>query len=163
MTRQSQAWKAHERAIAAALGGRRISRGDDFSRVDVDVVVDDFPFLRIDGKYRQRHAHHQLLTEIRKKYCEPGDMPVLVTKQAREHGAVVSVSLEDFGRLLDMARTAVLNAGHSCERCKGPLNSPRAMGIDMLWCGGCAAGQTSRRPVPVLLSVSQRTGRRPTL
>ena len=103
--KRSQAWKSHEKAVAKGLGGRRISRADDWGRSDVDVVVADFPMFRIDGKYRQKFAHHTLLREVKKKYCkDPKSIPLLVTKQARERGAVVSMSLNDFGALLSMMR-----------------------------------------------------------
>lgn len=103
--RQSQAWKRAESAIAKALGGRRISRGDDFSRVDVDVVIDDMPELRVDSKYRQRHSHHTFVAEIVRKYCtEPNQVPVLVTKHARQESAFVTVPLEHYAFLLNVLR-----------------------------------------------------------
>jgi hypothetical protein len=105
MARQSQSWKVLEKATAKTLKGTRILRGADFSKSDVDVVVDDFPDMRIDSKYRIRHAHHKFLDEIKKKYCKKEtDIPVLISKTHNQRGAVVSLSLEHFGKLLNEIR-----------------------------------------------------------
>lgn len=103
--RQSQAWKNLERQVAKSLKGRRISRGDDFSRKDVDVVLDDLPELRVDAKYRTRHAHHTFMREIEQKYItKDTEEPVLVTKHHNQTSAYVTVRLEFFGFLLDVLR-----------------------------------------------------------
>lgn len=105
MARQSQAWKGLERLVAKVLGGRRISRGDNFAREDVDVVLEDLPELRIDCKYRTRHAHHTHLKEIIRKYAsEPGQEPVLVTKHHNQPSGYVTIRLEFFSLLIDCLR-----------------------------------------------------------
>lgn len=105
MARQSTAWKNLERQVAKALGGRRISRGDDFARVDVDVVLDDLPELRIDAKYRTKHAHHTFMKELVRKYCsDEGHEPVLATKHHNQESAFVTVRLEFFAFLIDVLR-----------------------------------------------------------
>lgn len=104
MARQSQAWKALERLAAKELGGKRVMRGSDFSVSDVDVKIEDFPHLRVDCKYRTRHAHHSLLEEVRSKYCEENQVPILVTKHHNQVGACVTVDLEFFKTLLEAAR-----------------------------------------------------------
>lgn len=97
----SKPWKELEKATAAALGGKRINRGADFGVSDVDVVLPDHPRLRIDCKYRQRHAFHGLVEEIRAKYCKsPGDVPVLVTKHRSGRGAYATVDLDFFVELI---------------------------------------------------------------
>lgn len=103
--RRSQAWKDLERLVAKALKGKRISRGDDFARMDVDVVVPDMPELRIDAKYRTRHAHHTFMKEIAEKYIEHDwQEPVLVTRHHHQKSAYVTVRLEFFATLLDVMR-----------------------------------------------------------
>ena len=103
--RQSQSWKNLERQVAKAFKGRRISRGDDFARMDVDVVLDDLPELRIDAKYRTRHAHHTFMREIEEKYItDDGQEPVLVTKHHNQTSAYVTVRLEFMALLLDVLR-----------------------------------------------------------
>ena len=104
MPRSKTAWKDLERLVAKVLKGRRILRGSDFSAHDVDVIVDDFPMLRIDGKYRQRWGHHKFLVEVEKKYCKPGDIPLLVTKHLKQRGAVVCLDLDAFGVILQTIR-----------------------------------------------------------
>lgn len=99
--RRSQAWKDLERETAAALRGKRIYRGADFSVSDTDVLVPDIPELKVDCKYKQAHSHHSLMAEIREKYCGDQGVPVLVTKSKRQHGACVTVPLEFFAVLLD--------------------------------------------------------------
>lgn len=101
----SQAWKDLERLAAEKLRGKRLSRGDNFARKDVDVIA-EFRALRIDGKYRRAHAHHTFMAEIERKYCvKPGDVPVLVTKHPGQQGAYVTVPLDHYALLLDAART----------------------------------------------------------
>lgn len=105
--RVSKQWKNLERLVAKAFKGRRISRGDDFSRKDVDVVVDDLPELRIDCKYRTRHAHHTFMKELVAKYVTTlGHEPVLVTKHHHQESAFVTVRLEFFSFLLECLRLA---------------------------------------------------------
>jgi hypothetical protein len=105
MPRSKTAWKMAEKLTAKELKGTRVLRGADFSKSDVDVIVDDFPSLRIDSKYRQKWAHHKFLTEIKDKYCKTqGDIPVLITKNPKMQGGVVSLFLHDLGILLDAIR-----------------------------------------------------------
>jgi len=97
----SNAWKALEREAARELGGKRILRGADFSVSSPDIFISDHPELKIDCKYRQRHAHHKTFKEIKKKYCkEEKDIPVLITKQAREEGFLVTITSSYFNDLL---------------------------------------------------------------
>lgn len=102
----SDAWKDLERRIADKLGGyRRIARGQNYRISDFDVEVTDFPHWRIDAKYRrQKFKHHAMLRDIREKYCEKGDVPILVTKNAAEHGEVVSMLLDDFAGMVNALR-----------------------------------------------------------
>lgn len=96
-------WKELEKRTAAALGGVRINRADDYGVSDVDVVVPGFDFLRIDCKYRKSHAHHSLIEEIRRKYCTAeGQYPVLVTKHHHSHREYVTVDLVLFAALLKL-------------------------------------------------------------
>jgi len=96
----SDAWKSLERAIvkgarANGLEANRVYRGGDFSKKDVDVIIKDLEWIKIDGKYRKRHAHHTFMREIEKKYCvEEGDIPMLVSKGHRQIGAYVTLPLE---------------------------------------------------------------------
>ena len=102
---RSQAWKDAERQFAKYVGGKRVSRGADFSKEDVDVIVPDFPEMRCDAKYRVRHAHHSFLEEIQEKYCaDPTHEPVLFTKSHRQQGGCVTVRAEYFGQLVEEAR-----------------------------------------------------------
>jgi hypothetical protein len=105
MARQSQRWKNLERATAEALGGKRVVRGADFSVSDVDVKLDDLPWLKIDCKVRKSHSHHSLLEEVSRKYCKsPEDEPLLVTKHHNQSGAYVTMSLKLFGRMVEAYR-----------------------------------------------------------
>jgi len=93
-------WKELERIAARKLGGRRFPRWLDFSQSAPDVVVDDHPELVIDCKSRKRFSHHTLLEEIERKYCEPGQVPVLVTKAEGQRGEYVTVPLDFLAKLL---------------------------------------------------------------
>ena len=130
------AWKAHERDSAAALGGRRVSRADNWGRSDTDLKIKDFPHWQIDCKYRQSFLHHSLLDEIERKYCkEPGQVPVLITKQAHEQSGIVSLRRDDLGKLLNEVRAArvVVEVSTELELRKIPKHVitkvDRAMGI----------------------------------
>ncbi len=106
--RVSDAWKALERDVAKKLGGKRKLRGADFSQKDTDVELPDFPHWKLDAKYRASHAHHTFLREVRKKYCHGKlDVPVLITKGRREHGAVVCMDLDDFANLIGALRGVI--------------------------------------------------------
>lgn len=110
MRKRSQQWKALEREAARELRGKRVHRGADFSESAVDVELEELlAHLKVDGKYRVKHAHHSFLEEVRKKYCGPHDVPILVTKHHRQRGAVVSCPLEFFGLLLDAYRAVLKN------------------------------------------------------
>jgi len=103
MSKRSQAWKALEREAAQLLGGKRVVRGD-WGESDVDVKT-EFPRLKVDCKYRQSHAHHALLTGIKKKYCkESSERAVLVTKHKGQPGCNVTVDGYTFAALLDCFR-----------------------------------------------------------
>lgn len=103
--KQSQSWKDLERFAAKRLKGDRVVRGGDFSKSDVDVVVDDFPRMRVDCKYRKAHAFHGLVEEIREKYCKDmGQFPVMVTRHKNGKNVYVTLDLESYAMLLDMIR-----------------------------------------------------------
>src|SRR5260221_8257499 len=100
----SKPWKELEKEAAKKLGGIRIVRGNDYGKSDVDVVVPDFIPLRIDCKYRSRHAHHALIEEVRSKYCADGGYPVLVTKHRLSRREYATIDLDLLGALLEMLR-----------------------------------------------------------
>lgn len=94
-------WKELEKKTAAALDGVRVNRAADYGESNVDVVLPYYGGLRIDCKYRAKHAHHSLVEEIREKYCtEDGMWPVLVTKHRGSHREYVTIDLSLFGSLL---------------------------------------------------------------
>ena len=53
---------------AQRLEGQRVLRGADFSKSDVDVILDLHPELKVDAKAYKRFAHHTLVREIQKRY-----------------------------------------------------------------------------------------------
>jgi len=139
----SQAWKALEKLVAKMLGGKRISRGDDFSRKDVDVEVEDFDVLRIDAKYRSSFnwAHHAFLDEIKTKYCtSPEHIPVLVTKNKRQRGACLTVQLDHFGVILD----AIRELRKENERLRKRLKTCRSTSTDVRSAGRRRKKSTKR-------------------
>lgn len=97
-------WKELEKKTASVLGGVRINRALDYGVSDVDVLIPDLLPLRVDCKYRARHAHHSLMEEIRDKYCSDGQFPVLVTKHHSSHREYVTCDLVLFGAILELLR-----------------------------------------------------------
>ena len=100
----SERWKDLERTVARKLRGRRVPRWLDFGVSAPDVLVPDFPELVIDTKAYRRFAHHTMLEVIAGKYCEPGEIPVLVTKAEGQRGEYVTIPLDWFAELLDKVR-----------------------------------------------------------
>lgn len=103
MPRQSTRWKPLEREAATALGGVRVPRWLDFGMSAPDVIVEDFKIV-VDAKAHKAFSHHTLIENVRTKYCEPGEVPCLVTKAARQRGEFVTVPLDFLGRLLNELR-----------------------------------------------------------
>ena len=97
-TTRSTRWKDLERTAARKLGGRRIVRADFFERAP-DVLVPDFNLV-VDAKAHAIFAHHTLLDTIRQKYCHEGQVPVLVTKHAGQHGEYATLPLNTLAALL---------------------------------------------------------------
>lgn len=101
MSKQSQAWKNLERKTAKRLGGKRITRGADFSVSALDV---EHKYLAIDTKYRQAWGfisyYDKLVEDTRRLYKGQDKIPVLIVKKARRRGEFVIVSLEDFLKLI---------------------------------------------------------------
>ncbi|MBL94999.1 MAG: hypothetical protein CMF70_06810 [Magnetovibrio sp.] len=105
--KHSEAWKALERLAAKELGGTRITRGHNFAVSEPDVYIADFEHLKVDCKRRkQSFTHHTMLQGIKDKYCvSHDDVPVLITRNHGERGAVMSLYLKDGGALLNNIRT----------------------------------------------------------
>ncbi len=104
MSSRSSRWKDLERHTAAALGGERVTTPWDLFQSRPDVLVCDFGLV-CDCKAYNRFAHHRLMENIKAKYCKPGEVPVLVTKEAGQHGAFATVPLEFLAELLNSERT----------------------------------------------------------
>lgn len=99
--KRSQSWKDFERQVAKKLEGKRILRGDNFSESRPDIDKSEFPFLKIDCKYRQRYLHHSIFREIKRKYCkEKEDVAVMMTKEKRRKGFLVIIEDDFFVKLL---------------------------------------------------------------
>jgi hypothetical protein len=105
VSRRSRQWKVLEKDVAKAflnIGGKRVSRGSNFGLKSVDVRCSKAKALKIDAKYRVRHAHHRFMDEIVRKYCsKPTHVPVLVTKSHNQRGAFATVPLDFLAKLLD--------------------------------------------------------------
>lgn len=97
--RTSQRWKDLERHAARALGGERVQRWLDFGQSAPDVLVKDFGLV-IDCKAHARFSHHALMQNIERKYCDAGELPVLVTKHSKQIGEYVTVPLAFLAALL---------------------------------------------------------------
>ena len=105
MTR-SRRWAALETVAAEKLGGVRVVEPWLLFRERPDVVV-DLPGggrLICDCKAYRRFSHHTLLEAVQSKYCQPGDVPVLVTKTQGQVGAFITVPLEFLAELLNKVR-----------------------------------------------------------
>lgn len=119
-------WKELEKTAALAMEGTRINRAADYGISDVDVVLPDYPHLRVDCKYRTRHAFHAFVETIRSKYCKrEGDVPVLVTKHHHSRREYVTVDLVFFASLLKLAKGASHNEDQHRTEAHSPDPEPR--------------------------------------
>lgn len=91
-------WKNHERKTAAALGGKRISRGMDFSLSAPDI---EHPLLSVECKHRQKISGFLKdgLKQAERYY--PEKIPVLVLKEKHMRGELVVIRLSDFKVILE--------------------------------------------------------------
>ena len=86
-------WKRHERKTAAALGGKRLSRGVDFSQSMPDV---EHPRLSIECKYRAKISGFLKDGLRQAEGYYPDKIPVLVLKEKHMRGELVIIRLQDF-------------------------------------------------------------------
>jgi len=101
-------WKNAERKLAEELQKEgipayRVSRAGDFGKSDTDVKIEGAEFLQLDSKYTEAKPfrHHGLLRVIKDKYCKkPEDVPILFTKNYKEHSGCITVEAKFFAKLL---------------------------------------------------------------
>jgi hypothetical protein len=86
-------WKRLEKETAKILGGRRISRGDNFSQSKPDI---EHPLLSVECKYRKKISGF-LKDGIRQasRYA-PEKIPCLVLKERGMRGGLILLRLSDF-------------------------------------------------------------------
>ena len=100
---RSQRWKSLERTAARKLRGRRIVR-QDFFESSPDVVIDDLQIV-CECKTRKRFSFYAHIDQCR-KYCRPGETPIVVTKAEGQIGEYAICSLDWLAAILDEVRTA---------------------------------------------------------
>lgn len=106
-----KAWKAAERRVAKALGGERITPGQ-FGKKGLgdkrpDVLIPEFPNLKVDSKKYKRHAVHSLWKEVNDKYCaDESDVAVLVTTEFGKSEMLVTIPASHYRFLLDALQYA---------------------------------------------------------
>jgi hypothetical protein len=91
------AWKRAERQAARALGGKRNSRGGDFSQSMPDV---EHPLFSIECKYRKTLPRLLRLGLEQAARYDASKPPLLVVKERQQRGALVVLRLADFADLL---------------------------------------------------------------
>jgi len=89
-------WKNLERKAARVLGGKRNSRGMDFSLSMSDV---EHPLLSIECKYRKKISGFLKDGLKQAERYAPGKIPVLVLKEKGMRGELTVLRLSDFQRL----------------------------------------------------------------
>jgi hypothetical protein len=102
MSTRSNRWKALERDVASALGGRRVLRDLYESQPDVAVDAGPYHFL-VECKAWAKFAHHRLLETCRQKYCNRGETPALATRE-RGGRTYITVDANVFAELLQTVR-----------------------------------------------------------
>lgn len=106
--KQSQAWKDLERTVAKKLGGKRITRGQNFSVSALDV---EHPLFFIDAKYRQSLGFlswfDKLIDDSKRLYPGVDRINLLVCKKANRRGEFVILTLDDLAKLMLSIATSV--------------------------------------------------------
>ena len=101
----SKSWKNLEYDAAEILGGKRISRGANFSESAPDVWIEDFPHFKIDTKRRKRSNALTLYNEVKDKYCdESGDEPILIIRQHFKKTALAVIDIKLLAKLTNFVR-----------------------------------------------------------
>jgi hypothetical protein len=101
----SKSWKNLEYDAAETLGGKRISRGANFSDSAPDVWIEDFPKFKIDTKRRKKSNALTLYNEIKDKYCtKKGDQPILIIRQHYKKTALAVIDIKLLAKLFDFVR-----------------------------------------------------------
>jgi hypothetical protein len=102
-------WKGAENQLARILrefgipAERKQTRNFNWAVSDFDVGVDGHDNLKFDSKYSKVRPfrHHGLLYTIKQKYCKgKEDIPILFTKNYKEHFGNISVEVKFFAMLL---------------------------------------------------------------
>lgn len=101
-------WKRHERQTAKILGGKRISRGNDFSQSLPDI---EHPLLSIECKYRAKISGFLKDGLKQAEKYAPGKIPALVLKERNMRGGLILLRLSDFQDLFG----DISKKGGNCE------------------------------------------------
>ena len=96
--------KAFEKLVAKHLGGKRVER-KSFGESAPDIVLHDFPHLKIDCKSRKVAWVFSQLSAIKMRYCRSSyDVPVLPVKQKGRQRYCIVVPGKFFASLLNSIR-----------------------------------------------------------
>jgi hypothetical protein len=91
----SSNWKNHERSLAKAFGGKRVSRGADFSQSLPDVI---HPVFAIEAKYKSKLPKFLVEALYQAEGYDPAKIPVLALKEKYQRGCLIICWMEDFIR-----------------------------------------------------------------
>lgn len=86
-------WKRHEKQTAKILGGKRVSRGNDFSQSLPDI---EHPLLSIECKYRAKISGFLKNGIKQAQGYYPDKIPVLIIKERHMRGELAVLKLSDF-------------------------------------------------------------------
>ena len=100
----SKSWKKLEYDAAESLGGKRISRGANFSESVPDVYIEDFPNFMVDTKRRKRSNALTLYNEIKEKYCSKNDEPILIIRQHFKKTALAVIDIKLLAKFMNFVR-----------------------------------------------------------
>ena len=101
----SKSWKNLEYDAANVLGGKRISRGANFSDSAPDVYIKDFPNFKVDTKRRKRSNALTLYNEVKDKYChESSDEPILIIRQHFKKTSLAVIDIKLLAKFMNFIR-----------------------------------------------------------
>lgn len=105
-------WKEFERFVARELGGKRKIRGD-YSESSPDIILSQkLSFLKIDCKKRASFMHHELLKEIKEKYChKKSDIPILISKEKGGRDVLATLPFAFFKKIINNYKSSLKKGG----------------------------------------------------
>lgn len=101
-----RAWQKLEERVCLKFGGRRtpLSGSNSQHGTSADCIETKYPWMYIEIKLRACFLHHTIFKLVAKAAKKEDKMPILITHVKNEDSELVTLSIEDFLRILHSRR-----------------------------------------------------------